>query len=96
MAEIKEARKVQKNLLRLNKFVMRKAFERSSGAVTPALKVKSKHQKNVTVCYDEPVEKFNHDKTITPNRNGLFEFSEASLNISGKNHRIINSSWSPS
>lgn len=92
MAEIKETRKVQKNLLRLNKFVMRKAFERSSGLATPALKVKSKHQKNVTVCYDEPVEKLNNDKTITPNRNGLFEFSEASLNISGKNHRIINRS----
>jgi len=44
------------------------------------------------VCYDEPVEKLNNDKTITPNRNGLFEFSEASLNISGKNPRIINKS----
>jgi len=43
MAEIKEVKKVQKNLLRLNKFVMRKVFERSSGVVTPALKGKGKH-----------------------------------------------------
>jgi len=43
MAEIKVVKKVHRNLLRLNKFVMRKAFERNSGAVTPAFKVKSKH-----------------------------------------------------
>jgi len=42
------------------------------------------------MCYDEPGEKLNNEKTITPLRNGLFEFSEASLNISGKNPRIIN------
>ena len=93
LAEMKVAKKVHKNLLRLNNFVMRKAFDKCSSNTTPGgLKMKIKHQKNVTVCYDEPIEKNHQDKTITPNKNRLFEMSEASLNISGKNQRIINRS----
>lgn len=58
LAEMKVAKKVHKNLLRLNNFVMRKAFDKCSSNTTPGgLKMKIKHQKNVTVCYDEPIEK---------------------------------------
>lgn len=77
LEEIRTAKKVQQNLLKLSTF-QRKVF--TSGVTTPALKTR-KHKKNATVLYEEGETKLG-DKTVTPNK-GLFEMSEASLNISG-------------
>ena len=72
--EIKTMNKVRCNLTKLNEFVQSKK-QPTSGITTPALRVKRSHKKH------QDFEK----RQTTPSRvGGLFEQSDASLNISAK------------